>query len=167
MYEQACEDNGSTGNCDTDQTSFKAYLSRWLAATVKIAPFTRSKIMPWLQASAAAAALQCDADNDATCGLHWTWNSTNDGLSGVGEQMAGLAIIQANLIDEAVELVTNDTGGTSVGNSNAGTGSSSSGSSGTVTETTVTTAGKAGAGVLTAVMLMGVIAGTSFLILGA
>ncbi|RDW67806.1 mannan endo-1,6-alpha-mannosidase-3 [Coleophoma cylindrospora] len=166
MYEQACEDNGATGNCDTDQTSFKAYMSRWLAATVKVAPFTRGTIMPWLQASAVAAAQQCDGGTGATCGLHWTWNSTNDGLSGVGEQMAGLAIIQANLIDEAPELVTNNTGGTSVGNANAGTGSSSSGSSGVLTDKPVTTGDKAGAGFLTAVMLVGVLGGTSFLIMG-
>ncbi|TVY14369.1 Mannan endo-1,6-alpha-mannosidase DCW1, partial [Lachnellula arida] len=37
MTEQACE---QLSTCDTDQLSFKAYLSSWLAATSLLAPFT-------------------------------------------------------------------------------------------------------------------------------
>lgn len=53
MYEVACE---PSHNCNIDQQTFKAYLSRWLAASVKVAPWTRESIMPLLAASAQAAA---------------------------------------------------------------------------------------------------------------
>lgn len=169
MMEQACESAGTdstTGNCDTDQTSFKAYLSRWMAATTKIAPFTYDTIMPYLQKSAVAAAAQCDGGTGTTCGLHWTANSTYDGLYGVGEQMAALSVIQSNLIDEAVELVTNTTGGTSVGDASAGTGSSSSSDGSNIDTSTITVTDKAGAGILTTIMLLGVLGGTSFMVIG-
>ncbi|KAL3426415.1 cell wall glycosyl hydrolase [Phlyctema vagabunda] len=174
MREQACEGAGTdptVGNCDNDQSSFKAYFSRWLAGTVKIAPFTRETIMPLLSKSAVAAAKQCSGGSTGqVCGLHWTANDTYDGLYGVGEQMAALSIIQANLIDEAAQLVTTVTGGTSVGDANAGTPASSTGGSGTdangVSTEPVTTADRAGAGILTAVVLIGVLGGTAFMILG-
>lgn len=69
------------------------------------------------------------------------------------------------LIDSAPELVTNTTGGTSVGNSNAGTGSSAT-AAGTVI-TPATTADKAGAGILTALVLSGVLGGIGFMITGS
>ena len=102
-----------------------------------------------------------------TCGYHWTQNSTWDGTYGVGQQMSALSVIQANLIDEAPDLVTNHTGGTSKGNSAAGTGSSSSSTStdGNVISP-VTAAGKAGAGILTAFVLALLLGGVGFMISG-
>ena len=99
-----------------------------------------------------------------TCGEHWTAGSTWDGTYGVGQQMSALSVIQSNLIDEAPELVTNTTGGTSEGNAAAGTSSSSSTDSGTVV-TPATGGDKAGAGFLTALTLCGVIGGVWFMIL--
>jgi mannan endo-1,6-alpha-mannosidase len=161
MYEQACE---STNSCDTDQLSFKAYYSRWLAATTKSAPFTYNTIMPLLKSSAAAAALQCDgtAFSDA-CGFRWIDGATWDGTNGIGQQMSALEVIQANLITEVKVLVTNTTGGTSVGDSSAGTGSSSSSTDGT-TDLPVTTAERAGAGILTFGMISAIIGGTWLMI---
>jgi mannan endo-1,6-alpha-mannosidase len=167
MYEQACEDVNTVGTCDTDQQSFKAYLSRWLAATTKIAPFTRSSILPLLQTSAAAAAAQCDGGDDGTtCGEHWTAGSTYDGNYGLGQQMSALSVIQSMLIDQAPELLTNSTGGTSIGNAGAGASSSSS-SSTAGTTTPATTGGKVGAGILTAFVLCGCLAGVGFMVTGA
>ena len=165
MYESACEDaSTSAGTCDTDQKVFKAYLSRWMAATTKFAPWTHDTIMAYLKTSATAAAAQCDGGTDGvTCGEHWTHNTTNDGTSGVGQQMSALSVIQSLLIDQAVQLVTNNTGGTSVGNAAAGSGSSSS-TDGTVI-TPATTADRAGAAIMTALVLCGVLGGTAFLIL--
>jgi len=60
MDEVACEDVNTTGTCDTDQLSFKAYFSRWLAATAKMCPWTHDTIMAWLKPSATAAAEQCE-----------------------------------------------------------------------------------------------------------
>ena len=95
MYEQACEDVNTKGTCDTDQQTFKAYLSRWMAATSKLVPWTASFITPKLQASAQAAAAQCDGGTDGTtCGEHWTANSTWDGSYGLGQQMSALSVIQ-------------------------------------------------------------------------
>ncbi|PBP15483.1 glycosyl hydrolase family 76 [Diplocarpon rosae] len=52
-YEIACEPKLT---CTTDMYSFKAFVTRWLAATSMVAPFTRDLIMPKLLASATAAA---------------------------------------------------------------------------------------------------------------
>ncbi|CCD43285.1 hypothetical protein ACHAPC_007867 [Botrytis cinerea] len=163
MYEAACETT-SVG-CDTDEQSFKAYLSRWMAATTKIAPFTEPTIMTYINASAQAAAEQCDGGSSGrACGEHWTAGSTYDGKYGVGEQMSALSIIQATLIGTAPNLVTNTTGGTSVGNAAGGSGSSTA-SDGTV-ETPVTSGDRAGAGILTALVITGVIGGVGFMVLG-
>ncbi|EPE35901.1 Six-hairpin glycosidase [Glarea lozoyensis ATCC 20868] len=166
MYElcEPAQTDHPTGTCDTDQRSFKAYLSRWMAGTAKIAPFTHDTVMSYLRPSAEAAAAQCDGGTDGvTCGEHWTAGSTWDGLYGVGEQMSALSVIQSLLIDEAPALVTNMTGGTSAGNSAAGSGSDDS-SAGTITP--ATSADRAGAGVLTAIMVCGVLGGVGFMISG-
>jgi mannan endo-1,6-alpha-mannosidase len=161
MYEQACE---TTDTCDTDQLSFKAYFSRWLAATTKYAPFTYNTIKPLLKSSAAAAALQCDGTAFSNaCGFKWTDGATWDGTNGVGQQMSALEVIQANLIDEAKVLVTNTTGGTSVGDSSAGTSSSSTSIDG-VADSPITTAEKAGAGILTFGMVTALLGGTWLMI---
>jgi len=152
MMEQACESNGK---CDTDQQSFKAYLSRWMAASVKVAPFTSSWVMPRLQASARAAALTCTAGFDGNqCGLEWT-KEANDGLMGVGEQLAALQVVQANLITNVTGPVTNSTGGTSIGNPAAGGSTSSS----PITWDTITMGDKAGAGILTTLVLVSMFGG--------
>lgn len=161
MYEQACQ---SSGDCDTDQLTFKAYFSRWLAATTKIAPFTYDTVMPYLQASAKAAAAQCTGGSSGiVCGSVWT-NNTYDGTYGVGQQMSAMSAIQSLLITEAVELVTNSTGGTSVGNADQGTTSSSSSSSSSTTSTVVTTGDRVGAAFLTTGLLAGLLGAGWFMI---
>jgi len=166
MYEQACEDVNTAGTCDTDQQSFKAYLARWMAATTKIAPFTASYSLPLLKSSAQAAAQQCDGGSDGvTCGEHWTAGSTWDGNYGVGQQMSALSVIQSNLIEGARELVTNMTGGTSVGNAAAGTGSASDSEDGGVI-TPATTGGRVGAGILTTLVLGLLLGSVYFMIYG-
>lgn len=153
MKEVACED---TGKCDVDQRSFKAYLSRWMAATTKLAPYTRSTIMPLLQKSAVAAAKTCSAGADTNqCGMRWTTGS-NDGNMGVGEQMSVLEVVQANLIDYVAGPVTGDTGGTSKGDPNAGSNSNKN----QVNYNTITGGDKAGAGILTTVVLVAMFAGS-------
>jgi len=99
------------------------------------------------------------------CGQHWTAGSAYDGLYGVGEQMSALSVIQATLIVSATELVTNNTGGTSAGNAAAGAGSSSSKTnSDGIANTPVTGADRAGAGILTALVISGAIGGTAFML---
>ncbi|KAI1494560.1 glycosyl hydrolase family 76-domain-containing protein [Biscogniauxia mediterranea] len=119
MIEIACE---GVNLCDVDQQSFKAYLSRWMAATTKWAPWTFDRIKTLLQNSALAAAKQCTGgDNGRMCGLKWANNSGQwDGTSGVGQQMAAMEVVLANMIQQAKAPVTNSTGGTSIGDPSAG-----------------------------------------------
>ncbi|KAI1298055.1 glycosyl hydrolase family 76-domain-containing protein [Xylaria venustula] len=119
MIEIACE---PVNLCDVDQQSFKAYLSRWMAATTKWAPWTFNRIKKLLQNSAQAAVKQCKGgENGRMCGLKWANNSGEwDGTTGVGQQMAVMEVVLANMIQQAKNPVTDNTGGTSVGNPTAG-----------------------------------------------
>lgn len=161
MYEVACETNNL---CNTDQHSFKAFLSRWMAATTKLAPFTYDTIMAKLKTSAAAAAKQCSGGtNGRTCGFKWTQEGQWDGSYGVGQEMAALEVILSQLIKQTKAPVTNSTGGTSVGNNNAG-GSDTGATTPTIATHKVTTGDKVGAGFITTVLLLGVIGGTCWMI---
>lgn len=154
MYEVACE---PTNTCDTDNYSFKAYLARWLVASIKYAPFIQTTVMPWIQASATAAALQCSGGpNGQMCGMKWTAGATWDGTTGVGQQMGALSVIQANLINQVAVPVTNKTGGTSTGNAAAGGGGGISTSDPALSQDTITQGSRAGAGILTCLVLISV-----------
>lgn len=153
-YEVACEPKLT---CTTDMFSFKAYLSRWLASTTLVAPFTYDLIIPKLKASAIAAAKQCSGDsNGRTCGLSWSKGEAWDGTKGVGQQMAAMSVIFVNLLalEQIGAPLTNATGGTSIGNPNAGAGS--------VSDPTAlkpaTQGDKVGAGMITTILLVGVTA---------
>ncbi|KAI9805016.1 MAG: hydrolase 76 protein [Piccolia ochrophora] len=159
MYEVACESNGK---CNVDQRSFKAYLSRWMTATMKAAPFTRDFIMPRIRASAAAAARVCTGGDTGTmCALRWTLPAFS-GEVGVGEQMAALEIIQSNLIDTVPGPVSEKTGGTSKGDAAAGTGGDELPDGGPTRG--ITTGDRVGAGFLTTLILVGVLGGAWWMI---
>jgi mannan endo-1,6-alpha-mannosidase len=158
MNEIACEANGK---CDVDQRSFKAHLSRWMAASAKVAPFTKSTIMGMLGTSATAAAKTCTAGADGNqCGLRWTLDA-NDGSMGVGEQMSALEVFQGLLVDTASGPVTNTTGGTSVGNSAAGTNTDESATQ----YDTIGSGDKAGAAILTVVVLLALFGGAGWVLM--
>ena len=150
MVEVACEPRQT---CDNDQPSFKAYLSRWMAATTQLAPFTTELIMTKLQASAKGAAAQCSGGTDGvTCGRKWT-QSNWDGKFGPGEQMSALSVIQANLISKVDGPVTDNAGGTSKGNPSAGTGPGTDAiDPKEIGE--IKTRDKVGAGIVTALLLL-------------
>jgi len=146
--------------------SFKAYLTRWMAATTKVAPFTQDTITKFLMTSAKAAAAQCTGGSKGReCGLKWVNNGQVgvwDGSSGVGEQMSALEVIQSTLIVQAAAPVTNTTGGTSVGNPDAGSGSVKDASE--LSDNWIPTTGdKAGAGILTTVVLLGLLGGMGWI----
>lgn len=119
MNEVGCE---SVNMCNIDQRSFKAYLSRFMALTVRMAPFTAEYIMPKLWISAREAAAHCSYGDDGnTCGMIWTkpgW----DGKYGVGEQMCALEVIQNTLVLDVAAPYTAVDGGSSRGDPGAGTG---------------------------------------------
>ncbi|KAI1392370.1 glycoside hydrolase family 76 protein [Hypoxylon trugodes] len=162
MIEIACE---PVSLCDTDALSFKAYLSRWMAATTKWAPWTFNRIKTLLSNSAVAAAKQCTGgDNHRMCGQKWANNSGQwDGTSGVGQQMSAMEVVLANMIEQSKAPVTNSTGGTSIGNPAAG-GSDE----GRVDPTgryykTVSTGDRAGATILTIIVLFSLLSGLAFM----
>ncbi|KAL9045614.1 MAG: hypothetical protein Q9214_001372 [Letrouitia sp. 1 TL-2023] len=151
MQEIACEPQKS---CNNDQPSFKAYLSRWMAATTQIAPFSEGYVMKKLRASALGAAKQCSGppNGGTTCGR--TWNTAVwDGKLGVGEEMSALSVIQNLLIQKVAPPVTLKKGGTSKSNPEAGTGPVNPTPIDPVLTRKVTTGDRAGAGILTAIVL--------------
>jgi mannan endo-1,6-alpha-mannosidase len=166
MEEQACE---TAGTCDTDQLSFKAYFTSWLASTSILAPFTSPAVSKLLQSSAVAAGQQCDGGASGTqCGFKWTAGATNDGNFGVGQQMSALGAIQSSMVlvpgVKAVAPVTNSTGGTSVGDPTAGVTSPETADSMMDTKP-ATTGEKVSAGFLTFAVVGSVIGGSVFMVL--
>ncbi|QSZ36080.1 hypothetical protein DSL72_007204 [Monilinia vaccinii-corymbosi] len=164
ITEQACE---SANRCNTDQLSFKAYFTSWLAATAILAPFTSKTLFPILQNSAKAAGAQCSGPNGA-CGFSWAKGSY-DGNTGIGQQMSALGGIQSAMVavpgadNSGIVPVTNTTGGTSVGDSNAG-----SGKTGTMSmdqDIVITNGDRAGAGFATVVILLALSCAVGFMVL--
>jgi len=132
--------------------SFKGYLHRWLSVVTQIAPFTRESILPMLRQSAAAAVAQCTGGQTGRkCGFYWSTGQfvdpSVDKTSGAGEQMNVLAAVSSLLIDDADPPATNRTGGTSKGNPNAGS------EGGPREHGAITTGDRAGAAILTIVLL--------------
>ena len=161
--EVACEPYD--GQCTTDMKSFKGYVHRWLTTVVKVAPFTRDTIMPVLQRSAQAGALQCTGGaSGRECGLRWSKGdfSTDPYGTGAGQQMNVLAAVSALLVDNAGDQVTSSTGGTSSGDPNAGSDSDNF----LGTQGPITTGDKAGAGILTALILISATGTFSWMSLG-
>lgn len=146
--EPSCE---SRDTCTTDMKSFKGYIHRWYATTTKVAPFTAEKILPVLKTSAEAAIKTCTGgDNGRQCGFIWT-AGTFDGKLGVGEMMNVVGATSSLLINEARAPVSKSSGGTSKGNDNAGSDSDDFKKH----EVPLTTADRAGAGIVTVLMLGG------------
>jgi mannan endo-1,6-alpha-mannosidase len=145
IMKDICEQNNA---CNVDQHSFKAYLSRWMAATTQMAPFTYEIIAPLLLSSAKAAVAQCTgAPTGNVCGLKWYLNGTWDGTAGVGQQMAALEVVLGTMVGHATPAVTNTTGGNSASNPTAGYNSSNVPPGAVVTP--ATKADRAGAWLLT------------------
>ncbi|KAI5283744.1 hydrolase 76 protein [Ascosphaera aggregata] len=147
MAEVACE---PVKNCNDDQQTFKAYTSRWMAATIKVAPFTKDLLMPYIRASSIAAAKQCSGPNYA-CGMQWTEEDKFDGITGLGEQMSAMEVFLANLIPDMPKPANNETG-TSKGDPAAGTKPSPNAPK-FKPPSEITTADRAGAGILTALVI--------------
>lgn len=162
--EQACEPYGT---CNIDQRSFKGYLLRWLSGTAQLAPHTSEIIVPLLRASGEAAAAACDGNPPAedfrgrpgtACGQDWT-KGRFDGWAGVGEQMNALAAVQYSLTREARPPVTGEDGGTSKGDPGAGEASVHK-----YELAPITVRDRVGAGFVTAVLCLGLLAGCVFVL---
>lgn len=154
MFEAACE---PYDHCDNDQLSFKAPFARFIAASTKWLPELYPLAQPYLQASAIGAAEQCDGSGSGVdgyaCGMKWTQGTKWDGTFGFGQQFDALEIIQGLLIQQAADPVTADKGGISHGNPSTGTGGDTIPGP-PVDSMPITTASRAGAGVLTAFVII-------------
>ncbi|KAF3760595.1 family 76 glycoside hydrolase [Cryphonectria parasitica EP155] len=147
-YEVSCEQHMT---CTTDMLSFKGYDHRWMVQTTQLAPFTHDQIMTVLQTSTEAAIKQCTGGSTGRqCGFQWS-SGAFDNSVGAGQQMNVLGAVSSLLVDSGVSApLTNATGGTSVGNNNAGASSDKfAGSS-----EPATTGDKAGASILTILILI-------------
>jgi mannan endo-1,6-alpha-mannosidase len=131
--------------------SFKGYTARWLAQAAQLAPVVHDRIKAVLTTSAQGAVKACNPDG--TCGFRWT-TGAYDGVTGAGQEMNALGALMSLLMDEPgiPPPVTNGTGGTSQGNPNAGSNPSVLQPSAPVTQRD-----KAGAGILTALILAGLV----------
>lgn len=151
-FEVSCE--GQKG-CTTDMKSFKGYVHRWMAVASQLVPSMTKKIRDVLEKSAQKAVAQCTGGaTGRQCGMYWTSGEFRDpradGTSGAGEAMNVLAAVSSLLIDDASPPVTNKTGGISRGNPNAGRKKHHSDD---VKE--ITTGDRAGAGIVTALLVAG------------
>jgi mannan endo-1,6-alpha-mannosidase len=163
MFEQLCEPSGF---CNNDQRSFKGYLTRWLAGTTQMAPYTFDAIRPLLESDATAAARVCVGDTPppafrghrgTACGFRWTTGAF-DGSVGVGEQMNALSAVMYTLVGRVAAPVTADTGGTSRGNPEAKAHEE-------VGERVITLGDRVAAGFVTSALALGVVAGCAFVII--
>lgn len=113
---------------------------------------------PYFEASAKAAAAQCTGTVAGlygnACGTVWTEGATWDGSYGFGQQMSALEAVQSNLIGQSPSPLTADTGGTSTGDPSAGTEGDTSDPTINDSWGPITTASKAGAGILTAFVVI-------------
>lgn len=152
-FEVPCETNMT---CTTDMLSFKGYLHRWLAAATTVAPFIAPKVLPVLRSSAEAAISTCTGEADGrTCGFQWA-KRQYDGSKGAGQQMNVLGAVSALMVEHNPDyvFVTADSGGTSKGDPNAGMNSKQY-NPGELPP--VTARDRAGAGVVTAVLVVSVV----------
>jgi mannan endo-1,6-alpha-mannosidase len=154
---ELCDPLGTgPGHCNFDQVNYKGFLSRWMAMTVQMAPFTEHTITPLLRSSATAAMEQCcgtdpNFTGNTACGRQWPMNSTWDGTSGPGQQLSALEVLISTVVKSQPAPLTNSTGGTSTSDPTAGFNSSSVEPGSVVTPTT--NKDRIGAWVLTAIVV--------------
>lgn len=160
MTEMLC---AAASRCNNDQRTFRSILARCLGMTAKLAPATYDVIKKMIDPSSMAAAQLCSGGSDGvTCGFNWAVDGW-DGMYGLGEQMLALEAIQAHLVmNQKSPPLTINNGGTNRTNPSAGL----SGTNTTNTKLiTVTGGDKAGAGVVTAIVLALWVSGAVWLVL--
>lgn len=160
MTEMTCAPSDA---CNNDQRSFRSLFSRCLGLTASLVSSTYDQIYnDWLVPSAKGAAQSCSGGTDGiTCGENWSYNGW-DSKYGLGEQMSALECILALQAVDVAPL-TPETGASDEGlDTSAGNSTTSTTNANTIT---VTTKDKAGAAVLTAVVLGAVLGGSVWMLL--
>lgn len=150
-YEPACE---GVRTCTTDMLSYKGYFHRWYSQSVQYLPSKKDKVMAALKTSAQAAAKQCTGGDQARqCGFEWYMGKfMQDPGPGTaaGQQMSSIAAMLSLLYPDAKLPVTAEQGGTSKSEPNAGIGQQNAYRK---EPKPITTADKAGAGIMTFVLI--------------
>lgn len=155
MTETTCATNNK---CNNDQRTFRCLFARSLSLVSVLVPEMRTEFDSYMEASASAAAQSCSGGSDGvTCGFDWAASGW-DGVYGLGEQMSALETIQYLIYDDFAAPYTADNGGSSESVPDAGLDSTTSVVNNNLLD--ITGKDKAGAGVLTAVVL-GLILGCS------
>ncbi|RLV93659.1 Mannan endo-16-alpha-mannosidase DFG5 [Spathaspora sp. JA1] len=155
MLERTC---APSGKCNNDQRSFRSLFSRCLGLTMLVMPETESKIRPYLEASAQGAAASCSGGSDGvTCGEDWSLGHW-DGVYGLGEQTSALEVIMSLIVKNPLSV---QTGASNATNYQAGTNAQDTINK---NEIVVSTKDKAGAAILTAVVLAIILGGAIWMI---
>lgn len=148
MYEAACQ---PSLQCNNDQRCFNGIFSRFLGLTCLMAPSLSAEIQEYLEATTVGVLTSCTGGTDGhTCGLNWGKGEW-DGWYGLGEQMSALEALQNRLVWTRPPPLTEDTGATSVGNGSAGNNAQTDP---THIRLQITASDRAGAGVLTAAVVV-------------
>jgi mannan endo-1,6-alpha-mannosidase len=148
MQEVTCE---PSEQCNNNEVLFKGLFSWWLAYTALLVPTTYDTILPKLETSVQAAAKSCSGLGNNTCGVRW-YMSKYDGMNGMEQQIAASNIFSSYLVKyehSGNGPVTSTTGGDSKSNPNAGAESNTDKNK----AKPVTSGDKAGAGILTVIMV--------------
>lgn len=150
--------------CDRNQKTFKAYFTGWLGFMSLIVPANvTAEVMGKFKASAVAAGQQCAGGSDGNhCGIRWTKKAEWDGTMGLEQQMAVLGVLNAAMVPlKAQGLYNADNGGTSRSDPHGGANPK-----GSVGPAPITTGDRVGAGILTAIFVILLVGGTTFMLAG-
>lgn len=159
MQETTC---AAADRCNEDQRSFRSLFSRCLGITTVLIPETRDLLDDYLGRSAEGAAQSCSGGFDhVTCGADWTANGWDEKL-GLGEQMSALEVILSTIHKDFPAPLTIDTGASNNTNTEAGLDTQDHTNN---NELEIQGKDKAGAGVLTAIVLAIVCGGAVWMVL--
>lgn len=160
MQETQCW-NGGKPKCNNDQRSFRSLFARSMQLTMVMVPDMYSEMRPYIEASAKGAAQSCSGGDDhVTCGQNWAASGW-DGVYGLGEQQCALEVMMALLARDVSPPFTAKNGGSSKSKPNAGLDTQDF-----VNENALKISGKdkAGAGVLTAIVLAIILGGAVWML---
>lgn len=153
-YEASCEKDRI---CNTDMLMFKGFIHRWLPVVTQLAPFTRDTVLPTLRRSAEKAVASCiGGATGKDCSFYWVEgvyvdpkNHFRMPTDGLPEQLNTLSAVMS-LMHEVASVPGPVTAkeGSSRGDDNAGLKHTP-----TTYRRPITTGDRAGAGILTAVIL--------------
>jgi len=152
VVRELCQDSKK---CNNDQRCFKGIYLQQLSQTAVLVPDLQDDIMTAINASAKAAAQSCSGGRDGhTCGMNWNQGSYDD-MYGLGEQINAVSAFTSSLVLSKDGPYTAHNGGSS--NDTATKGISSGSGSNTnplEDDRPVTTGDRAGAGIVTAILMI-------------